>query len=245
MKPRHDLSRLILALWLTASACFAAEPPTLVLNEINTTPEWQKFFQTLATEAFRRSGLDIKFVKLPAERALLLANSGEYDGDLFRPAGIEGQYTNLARVPEKLADLELIAMSKDPSIPASFAAIRERSVGYIRGWRVYEEAMAGAKNVTTVIDHEQLFRLLQLDRIEVALVARWRYMNLAPQRMPGSEHFTVLEPALSKRDTFIYLNLRHAAHMPRIAAALRAMRQDGFVQRAEKEILLPALKGGR
>ena len=232
---------LLLAILLPVRAGFAAGPPVLVLNDTNAPPytnqERTGYLDVIATEAFRRAGLELRLIKLPAERALRLVNDGHEDGDLTRIAGIETQYPNLIRVPAKLTDWDFAAFSKDPSVPADLTAIRGRAVGYLRGWKFYEQAMAGGANAIAVDDAEQLFRLLQTDRIEVALYVRW--MGLALVKKQGIEAVRPLQPLLAKREMFIYLNKRHAGHAPRIAAALRALKKEGFYERANRERLLP------
>jgi polar amino acid transport system substrate-binding protein len=242
---RRRVLLAVLSSMLYLSEGLAAEPRVLVLNDVNEPPytnaERTGFLDVIATEAFRRAGLELRLVKLPAERALLLANDGVEDGDLTRIAGLEARYPNLIRVPEKLVDWEFAAFSKDASIPASIDAIRSRSVGFIRGWKIYEQAMAGAERVVAAKDSEQLFRLLELDRIEVALYAR--AMGLARIGKQGGKDVRVLEPSLYKREMFIYLHKRHAGHAHAIAAALRAMKQDGTYRRASDRALLPYFEG--
>jgi len=235
----------LLTSMLYLSGGLAAEPRVLVLNDVNEPPytnaERTGFLDIIATEAFRRAGLELRLVKLPAQRALLLANDGIEDGDLTRIAGLEAQFPNLIRVPEKLVDWDFAAFSKDASIPASVEAIRGRSVGLIRGWKIYEQAMAGAEGVITVDDSEQLFRLLELDRIKVVLYVR--AMGLVHIGKYGDKDVRVLEPSLYKREMYIYLHRRHAGHAPKIASALRAMKRDGTYQRAYNEKLLPYIGG--
>lgn len=230
-----------LTLMLVLSSGLAAEPRALVLNEANappfTDPDRNGFFDVVATEVFRRAGLEVHLVKLPAERALLLSNSGVGDGELNRLAGIETEYPNLVRVPEKLGDWHFVAFGKDASIRGSFEAIRGRTVGFIRGWKIYEREIAGAGDVIAADDPEQLFRLLQLDRIEVALYER--SMGLAHISKHGINGVRVIEPPLFTRETFIYLHKNHAARAPVLMAALRALKRDGFYQRAYRERLLP------
>ena len=236
----------VLAFMLCFSNGLAAEPRVLVLNEANAPPytntERTGFFDVIAIEAFRRARLELRLEKLPAERALLLSNSGVADGELNRLAGVETQYPNLIRVPEKLGDWYFTAFSKDASIPGNFDAIRERTVGVIRGWKIYESALAGAKDVITVDDPDQLFRLLQLDRIEVALYIR--LMGLEQIRKLGIKDVRILDPPLYIRETFIYLHHSHADLVPALTAALRAMKQDGTYQRAYREKLLPYFERG-
>jgi polar amino acid transport system substrate-binding protein len=241
MKVRGWTLLLLASLLFVAPADFAAEPPMLELNDVNepplTTPEHTGFLDVIATETFRRIGVELRLVKLPAERALLLANDGLEDGDLTRIAGLEEQYPNLVRVPEKLIDWDFAAFSKDDSIPANIEVIRRHSVGLIKGWKIYERNMAGAEHVTTVDDPQQLFRLLDRDRIEVALYARW--MGLALIQKQGLKNIHPLEPPLVSRAMYIYLNKRHTKLVPKLAEALQALKREGFYQRIYREKLLP------
>ena len=82
-----------------------------------------------------------------------------------------------------------------------------------------------------------MFRLLQLDRIEVALYER--LMGLAYIKEHAIKGVRVVEPPFFTRETFIHLYKSHAGQVPALAAALRAMKQDGAYQRAYDEKLLP------
>ncbi|KVW96845.1 hypothetical protein ABW22_07650 [Thiobacillus denitrificans] len=218
----------------------AAALPVLVLNDTNappfTAPDQSGFLDAVAGEAFRRAGVELKLVKLPAERALHNANAGIGDGDLARIAGLEAQYPNLVRVPEKLLDWSFTAFSKDASIPARWDVIRQRQVGHIKGWKIYEQQLAGAPHVISVDDAAQLFRLLELDRIEVALHARWLGDALVRQQDIKGVH--ALDPPLATREMFIYLHKRHAALVPRLAEALRAIKAEGLYDRLYREKVL-------
>jgi len=230
-------SSLLLALSGTA----IADRPVLVLNDTNeapfTTADRDGFLDIVAGEAFRRAGVELRLVKLPAERGLINANAGIEDGDMARIAGLEKQYPNLVRVPEKLVDWEFSAFSKDTSIPSNWKAIRQHSVGHIKGWKIYEQNLAGAERVTTADDPAQLFRLLDLNRIEVALYEH--SFGVALARQQGLKGVRPLAPPLANREMFIYLHKRHANLAPRIADALRAMKREGFYQRVYSQKLMP------
>lgn len=218
-----------------------APPRVLVLNDVNeppfTTEASDGFLDVIAREAFRRAGVELRLIKLPAERALLDANAGVEDGDLTRIAGLEKQYPNLVRVPEKLIDWIFTAFSKNRAIRSDWPAIRQHTVGHIKGWKIYEQNLAGARSTIAVDDSEQLFRLLVLDRIEIALYSHW--MGLALIQGQGMKDVHALEPPLATREMFIYLHKKHAALAPRIASALRALKAEGFYERVYREKLLP------
>jgi len=222
---------------LLALSATAADRPVLVLNDTNeppfTTVNRDGFLDIIAGEAFRRVGAELQLVKLPAERGLINANAGIEDGDMVRIAGLEKQYPNLVRVPEKLVDWEFSAFSKDASIPSNWQAIRQRSVGHIKGWKIYELNLTGAERVTTADDPEQLFRLLELNRIDVALYEHSFGEALAKKQ--GLKGVRSLVPPLASREMFIYLHKRHAAYVPALANALRAIKREGMYARVCRE----------
>ena len=240
MKTSFTVAIAGVLLVMMAGLARAAEAPVLVLNDTNeppfTTPDGRGFLDAIAGEAFRRAGVRLRLVKLPAERALLNANAGVEDGDLVRIAGLEAQYPNLVRVPEKLLDWEFAAFGKDAALPARGDILRTRPVGHIRGWKIYEQQLAGASQVVTAEDTEQLFRQLQRDRIEIALYERWQ--GLSRIRHLGLTGVHVLEPSLARREMFIYLHKRHTALVPKLAAALRAIKAEGLYDRLYREKVL-------
>lgn len=237
----HRAQLWLAGMMLLSPGAIAAERPVLVLNDTNeppyTTPDRTGFLDVIAGEAFRRAGFELRLVKLPAERALINANAGNEDGDLSRIAGIEKRYPNLIQVSEKLVDWEFSAFSMDSAIPPAWPALRQRAVGHIKGWKIYEQALAGAERVSTADDPAQLFRLLELRRIEVALYER--RFGLALVRQQGLKGIRPLTPVLSTREMFIYLHRRHALVVPKLAAALRAMKREGFYQRVHDQKLMP------
>ena len=231
---------LVGALLMSAGSAGRADMPVLTLNDANappyTTPEGEGFIDAVAGEAFRRVGVRLRLVKLPAERGLLNANAGIEDGDVTRIAGLEAQYPNLVRVPEKLVDWEFTAFSKNASLPATWDGIRSQTVGLVRGWKIYENQMLGAPAVFALDDSRQLFRLLQLDRIDVALHERWIGSGLLKQQNIGG--VVALTPPLAKREMFIYLHKKHAALAPKLATALREIKAEGLYGKLYREKVL-------
>jgi polar amino acid transport system substrate-binding protein len=225
---------VLLCAW---SAATAAERAVLVLNDTNeppyTTESRDGFLDLVAGEAFRRAGAELRLVKLPAERGLLNANAGVEDGDLTRIAGLEKQYPNLLRVPEKLMDWEFAAFSNNAAIVPKWPVLQRHAVGYIKGWKIYEQHLAAAERVVTADDPTQLFRLLELNRIEVALYERW--LGLALARQLGLKKVQPLTPSLATREMYIYLHRRHAVVVPKLAEALRAVKREGLYARLYRE----------
>lgn len=232
---------LILVLGLVVPARAASKP--IVLNAATepplTAPDRRGFLDMIAIEAFRRVGHELRLVHLPAERALLNANAGIEDGELIRIGGLEKEYPNLRRVPEKIWEWDFVAFTRRQDIPSSWRGVMPHIAGHIKGWKIYEANLAGAARVTTVDDPDQLFRMFARGRVDLALYERW--MGLAQVRKRKLADVHLLEPPLVRREMFMYLHKRHAALVPRLAEALRALKAEGFYQRAFREKLAPLM----
>jgi len=214
----------------------------LVLNDTNaapfTTESGDGFLDIIAREAFRRADLGLKLERIPPERGLLNANAGLEDGDLTRIAGLEKTYPNLIRVPEKLVDWHFVAFTRKPDLQSvAWATLQAHSVGHIKGWKIYEQNLKQHPQVTTADNAEQLFTMLDKNRIEVALYAR--AMGLALVQKMGIKNVRVIEPSLAEREMFIYLHRKHADKVPAIAAALRDIKREGLYAQVCQAKLAP------
>jgi polar amino acid transport system substrate-binding protein len=206
----------------------------LVLNTFEiyprSTPEGKGSDDLIIKEMFRRIGIEVTIVHLPAERALINANEGIDDGDFVRIAGLENRYPNLISVPEKITEYEFVAFSKDPSIRIrGWVSLKPYNVGIITGWKILEEKIVSTRSLTKVKDDTALFRLLEKDRAD--LVVCEHVQGNALLQTIGLTGVKALKPVLAKRDMFLYLNQRHAGLVPRLADALKKMKKDGTFKR--------------
>lgn len=247
MKPRFPLRlarqfSLPLALCVGAGlalpAAHASDEPTLVLNDANSAPFTNEagtgLVDVVAGEAFRRAGLKLRLIKLPAERALINANAGVEDGEVSRVAGIEKFYPNLVPVPEKLVDHHFVAFTRRASLErASWDALRPFSVGYIRGYKIVEKNMPPGTQTLSANDAEQLMTMLDRGRIDIAIYRRWEGLALAQKMRIRNVH--IIEPSLAETGVYIYLHKKHADKVPLIAEALRDIRAEGLFARACRE----------
>jgi len=214
----------------------------LVLNAAGSPPlindDGTGFVERVVGEAFRRCGIELRLVHLPAERGLRNANAGIEDGEIGRTAGMERRYPNLVRVPEAIIRLRFVAFSRKHSFTVeNWATLRRYRVGIIKGWKVFEDNLRGSAAPMLVDDAEQLFNLLERDRTDVVLYERW--MGLALARKRGMSDAKALAPPLVSLDIFTYLHKKHAGLTGKVAAALRTIKADGTYQRAFDEAIGP------
>lgn len=231
--------RLTVVICLVVVAQVQARSPDkkvtqLVLNNPTaapfTTKQHNGLLDVVVGEAFRRIGIKLKLVKLPAERGLINANQGIDDGDLSRIAGIGKVYPNLLRVPEKIFDMDFVAFSRFHLVKhADWHSLKPYSVGYITGWKIFDQNLLPGTEITTAEAPVQLMNMLELGRIQFALYSRW--MGLALLKRLQYHDIHVVEPALAQRSMYIYLNKRYRALLQPLSRALREIKREGLYQR--------------
>lgn len=233
--------RLSLFTLLMLALPVAASEPTLVLSNPMAPPltnaQGTGFLDQLLQEAARRVGVRVHLISPPAERGLVNANAGIEDGDSNRIAGLERDYPNLIRVPEKNMDMHFVAFTRQTglSLDRGWRSLSGRSVGIIKGWKILERNLPADAQVTIVKDAEQLFRLLAHRRVDVVLYAQ--HLGQAQARQLGLTDVRVAGPPLTTQGMFVYLHKKHAPLVPRLAEALRQIKADGTYARLERATL--------
>ena len=199
---------LIIPILIAVLGTARAETPLITVST-NNTPLDRKALQELSQEAFRRAGLAIKLVSLPSERSLQSANAGEVDGEGLRVAGLSSQYVNLVQVPERYISVSFVAFAKDAmiNIDPGWDALKSQRVAFIMGWKMFEANAAAARVINKVDKPEQMFRMLDSGRVDLALYTRTD--GIALVRSMGLSSIAPLSPPLKEVDMYLYLNKKH------------------------------------
>lgn len=226
------LVALVSFLLLAVALPVGAEP--LRINSGVGAPYFQAdrkgFLDLLIPEIFRRIGVEAVATQYIAasERAMMFANSGFDDGVAMRIRGLEKTYPNLIRVDEKVLDNDFVAYASRPlQLAASFQGLRGYEVGHIHGWKIFEAGVPAEVAVTKAKDAEQLFLLLENDRVELILFERWQGNQFIKEH--GKRAY-MLRPPLASTEMFMYLHKKHAHLVGPAARSLRAMKTDGSYQ---------------
>ncbi len=99
------------------------------------------------TEAFKRMGYEFELLSLPAERALVDANSGNYHGDAARVYQLSeiGEYPNLIRLNESICSITISSFSIRSDIQInSWESLKNKDyiVAIRRGIKYFETMLA-------------------------------------------------------------------------------------------------------
>ncbi|MFA9216571.1 MAG: substrate-binding periplasmic protein [Sphingomonadaceae bacterium] len=230
---------LTLFVCLLLSLPAAAAPLSLVLNTPLaaplSTPAHDGALDLIYAELARRTGIAIVLQAMPAERGLQNANRGLDDGEVARVPGMEREYPNLVQVPEPVLRYQLVAFSRQALQLDGSASLRPYDVGIPHGWKILERLINQHQSRVSLASGQQLLAMLNKERLDVVVLERLQGLQLI--RSMCLQGIRALRPPLFEGDGFLYLHRKHADLVPPLAAALRAMKQDGSYQRIVDSVL--------
>ena len=235
--PKPVLKWLLCAacMWLPAGAAVEARAQSELrlasdFDAPRSTAQLDGFDDLVVIEACRRVGLTMSRVHLPAGRTLALANQGVEDGVYSRISGFSARYPELVVVPEPVGEITYVAFSRNTELAISgWESLRPLSLAVVQGRATTDVHTAGMQDVVYVREPLQLFRMLKAGRVEVVVYEHWQ--GVVAARRVGLVDVVVHQPALQSLPLYLYLNSRHAALVPKLAEALRSMKQDGTYAR--------------
>jgi len=238
------MCKSILILILVLSILFVPEiinaQDTLALTTSMTSPlsreDQTGFYDQVLIEAFRRMEQPIEITHLPTERSITNANLGLSDGEFPRIAGLDGLYTNLIRVPEKIVDFDFVAFTwRDDIQLTDWNSCKPYNVAIVRGWKILEANLAEVKSLVRVKNQDLLFSLLAEHRIDIVVYSRFEGYEMIKKH--DIQSIRAIEPPLAKREMFLYLNKKHQQLIPAAAKQLQNMKSDGTYDRIFEQTL--------
>lgn len=200
-------------------------------------PEQNGIIDKWLQDVFRRLGKKVTLAWLPPERSLINANEGLSDGDAVRIEGLSNMYPNLIQVPEPVYVGDFVAFAKGVDFaPKGWESLSPYHVAIIKGHKITESNVKGTKSLVKVKKLDQLFTLLDKNRVDVVIVERlFGEMNV---RQRGLKSIKLLEPPLARLNFYLYMHKKHATMIPDIARAIREMKGDGTQQRIYESVRL-------
>jgi len=229
MLTRHTYLLILSVLSILLSHPAQADDPTkhITLSAIDNEQTHTATILILR-EAYHRIGYTVTFELLPGKRALILANSGETDGDVARIKGTESKFQNLLPVPTPIIQFKGGVFTKRVSKQInSWSDLQGLSIGIIRGIRYSE---LGTKGMDRTIAHDMshLFTLLDRNRIDVAIaVIRAGELEIS-ENFPNSGIHLLGKPVFVA-PLFHFLHKKNAQLIPLLNATFQDMSTSGIL----------------
>ncbi len=178
--------------------------------------------ESILSQAYGELGIRIQTFITSPRRALLDSASGKTDGELVRIRTIEADHSSLLRVDVPIILARTFAYTNKPQLRGkSFKQLRHLRVGHVAGARFAAELADGFAEVWTADTPEQLFEMLQRDRIDLVIAGESTGRRIIRDRKLVGVF--PLRPSLQEVAFYHYLHEKHADLVPRIEAVLKRM----------------------
>jgi len=222
---------------MIVGTCHASRAETLNFSCIEDTPDIEISRRVLA-EAYGRLGIDITIQELPGLRALLYANEGKTDGELFRAAGIENEYKNLIRIKVPINAVDIVVLTKRLSFKVTnWENLKPYHIGIQSGITFIESKISQIEGlkVHRAKNSIQLLRMLENERIDAVVAPRISaIISLADLEF---DTIKILEPPLQSLPLFHYLNIKHKSLAEKLENVLHKMEEKGEIQQIREEYI--------
>ncbi len=179
---------------------------------------------------YTEAGIETIWADVPAKRALIMTNAGKYDGLGIQMATIEGDFSDLRRIPTALTATNIYAYAKDQSITLDNGAsdLSKYKVGILRGSQI-GLAVTKDMNPTIVNESKRLLLMMDANRIDIIVGSAINTDKLLKDEGYEDKIFRI-DTILLKIPLVIYVHKKNADLIPRLDAAVEKLRSSGALR---------------
>ncbi|MGB0204496.1 MAG: hypothetical protein ACPF9K_05535 [Neptuniibacter sp.] len=226
---KANASEVIEVISLTEQVTFVSARP-----KSHTTTQW---LILIYSEAFRRLGIDFKFVEVPVARASAYSNSGRVGGELSRIYNYSDYYNNMVRVEEpNYSDRFAVFSSQEHPLMTGWESLRNTGyrVEYRRGIARCKEKLSEVVPPTqlAVADsiHEGISKLFA-KRFDVYIDVEGsvdEYLRSQKFQDIASGRTIYKVGVMEELTAHAFLHKRHKALVKPLSTVLRQMKEEGL-----------------
>ena len=195
----------------------------------------------IVKEVYGRLKIPVKIIDMPAKRALISAQEGSVDGDLSRIMRIQEIAPSLIRLSPHVNKIEGVLYSKNPDLKIDgLDSLKDYRIGIRRGIQWSSDATKGFQHVVVAHDNESLMQMLNLDRIDVVITARFIGM-VKLKKLNLDQVIYAIPPPLKTFRLYNYLHIKHRQLVPIIEDLLVKMYISGELQKLRERFQLEVI----
>ncbi len=187
---------------------------------------YSEMFRRVLSKAYSRLGYNVLIERLPAERALVTADSGEVDGEAGRLSIIEKSFHHLVRVPTPHYFTRLYVWSKNKNLDMSkgWSSVRKYKLGTLTGYK-YVESQTYDMDRVLVPSYQKLLEMLENERLDIVILSL--FDALPVMNAMGIKDIYRIEPPLGVFPMYHYLHKKHAELVPEVDRVFLEMQESG------------------
>jgi len=192
-------------------------------------------FKRVLVEAYDRLGYEVVIKEYPAERALIMSNSGGVDGEAGRINVIERSYKKLIRIPIPIFYARTVVFTKrtDIVLADGWDSLQPYTLGVLIGYKHAEKMTAHMKRILTPT-FTNLLTMVEEGRIDLAVVSLFDGLKTLQALRFSDLH--PLDPPLGVLPMYHYLNEKHADLVPAVEKVLGDMTAEGRLEMIANEV---------
>jgi len=239
--PARKCSRRLAAAWAAgflALGCCAVPvraETTVRLARIENIPD-QAVGGEILKAVYRRMGIELVLVDLPAKRALIESSHGRVDGEIQRVLAVKDEYPSLLPVRVPVNYIEPAAFVKRKQFRVDgWESLRPHAIGIVRGVGSSERGTQGMPQVEAAGSMDQLMQMLAAERIDVAVNDLFSGV-LVNRRLGLDGELRPLSPPLERILLYHFLHESRRDLVPRVEETMRQMAASGELERLRREI---------
>lgn len=188
------------------------------------------------TEIYRRAGIPLNIVPMPAARGAVEVAEGRADGEVVRISKYGETRPYLIRVEPAYSQLEISVFHKQTfkKVITPTTDLSPFYLGVVRSIKAAEDIVAKAPTVERLNNSAQLVQILNADRIELAIDIADEFKRVQKRlNITG-----IVEVPLVKHELFHYLHKKHAALAEPLGRVIVQMKRTGELKRLMDEATL-------
>lgn len=234
------LPLFVLVLASYSGLCCSASVPPLTFSSIEQLVE-QEVAGIVLPQIYQQLDIDITITPLPAKRAEFMAQTGEVDGEILRIYSYGTENNNTIRVPTPYYQLETMpfVLRNSGIVIGDIKDFRHYRVAKVRGVKHTNNITQGVKNVYNIKNTDNMFKLLQENKIDIALTNTIDGL-MAIKRL-GIDNIVAMDKPLATLPLYHYLHKNNRTILPAINQQIITLTHSGklaqMISSAEQTII--------
>jgi ABC-type amino acid transport substrate-binding protein len=198
----------------------------------------QKVSEQVLTEAYGNIGSTFSIKFFPNARSLLIANSGELDGEISRIEGLEKKFINLVRIPVAINYIEAnsFVLNSNVHITASnWEDLRKYSLVCVNGVHFITQNLEKFKiECNYVTTFPQALEVLRLGRVDIAVLPKITGVALLKEE---ANDIIMIDKPIITMNLYHYIHKKNKDIIPVLQAELIKMQASGRIESIRKHYL--------
>ena len=200
----------------------------------------QEVGRRVLPQIYQRIGREITISSVPANRAQLLATSGELDGEIMRIYSYGSENPSTLRVPTAYYQFATMAFVRKDSGIVSLTPeqLKNYRIVKVRGVKHTDNITRGLSNAVDFSSTQEIMNMVSLGRADIALTSVIDG-SVILEKMAMHE-LRMLDKPLAVLDLYHYLHQSHVDLIPPLDAAIKKLKASGELDRwiklAERQV---------